>query len=155
MSSLLYMSNLECTVVVANIPSISYHEYRIKMHFWQLEAPFKTFRLYICGENWYTCTLSNKKTLTPCVRNGRKFDGLQFPLSKIFWSKIIQFEAHLTTLHLVPFASKSVNYSIWGQKVPNKAVFNRLPILLNFLLKNVLCDANAGRQIFFHYICME
>ena len=48
--------------------------------------------------------------LTPYECNKRIFVGLQFPINKTFWSKIvIPLVPHWITLHLVPFASKSGN----------------------------------------------
>ena len=62
-------------------------------------------------------TLSNKKThlpylWSPCICSEQIFNGMQFLISKIFLRKaLITLVAHFITLHLVPSASKSVNYS--------------------------------------------
>ena len=50
--------------------------------------------------------------LTPYVCNEQIFDGLQFKFNKIFLNKkLLRFVAYQITLHLVPFASQSVNHS--------------------------------------------
>ena len=53
--------------------------------------------------------------LIPYVCNERIFDRLQFPLNKFFLNKLrIKFVVHYITLHLVLFASKSINCSsLW------------------------------------------
>ena len=84
--------------------------------------------------------------LTPYVCDERIFDGLQFPLNKILSSKVlITFEAHLITLHLVPFASKSVNCSSPNESLKIRFLLlsviqsNIVPILLEFII--LLCNS--------------
>ena len=76
------------------------------------------FSKFITLLHWNTCAHAlqwvTKKHmyLTPYVWNERIFDGLQFALNKIFLNKtLIRFVVYLITLHLVPFASQSIN--IW------------------------------------------